>query len=102
MINRCLSPNDYISIEMFFPPNAVYTVEVAGAVTFSCPSPSFFCSRLYMYTLTSWDAAAAPRKALHEARLDVSVAVEIGQVQDVLWFDDEAPACPDNTGTHEC
>ena len=84
------------------PPNDVYAAEMAGAGTFSFPSPSFFCSWLYMYTLTSWEAAAAPRKALQDARLDVSVESEEGQVQNVPWFDDETPTCPDDTGTHEC
>jgi len=55
-----------------------------------------------MYTLTSWEAAAAPRKALQDARLDVSVESEKGLVQNVPWFDDKTPTCPDYTGTHEC
>ena len=55
-----------------------------------------------MYTRTSCEAAAAPRKALQDARLDALAELEIGQVQNVPWLDDETPACPYHTGTHEC
>jgi len=55
-----------------------------------------------MYTLTNCEAAAAPRKALQDASLTVSVDSDKSRdIQNVPWFNDETPACPNNTGTHE-